>query len=250
MNGTVLIPARGGSQRIPRKNLRPFLGTPAVARVIGTVFASGIAERIVVSTDDAEIAALAHVAGAEVPALRPAGLADHHTPTIGVVRHAIGAWLAPVDDGRPLWVVYPTALLVAPEMLVAAAERFRSAGTDFLLSVLRYPHPVERRLVMDDRGVVRSADPARIGMRTQDLAPTFHDAGQFYVGTIAAWRTSSPLESGSALGFELPGHAVVDIDQPEDWTRAEVLAQVLDVPAPGPSDRPEVKSRGQGSLGR
>ena len=228
MNGLVLMPARGGSQRIARKNLRPFLGTPAVARVIGTVVGAGIAERIVVSTDDSEIATIARAAGAEVPALRPAELADHRTPTIDVVRHAIKAWLSTVDDGQPLWIIYPTALLVSPGTLAAATEQFRSAGPEFLLSVVRYPHPVERRLLMDDHGIVRAADPALIGTRTQDLSPAFHDAGQFYVGSIAAWTTSSPLESGNTLGFELPGHSVVDIDEPDDWTRAELLAKVLD----------------------
>jgi N-acylneuraminate cytidylyltransferase len=226
MTGVALIPARGGSRRIPRKNLRPFLGVPAIERVITTIADSGIVERTVVSTDDAEIANVARSAGAEVPGTRPPSLADDHTPTIDVVRHAIEAWFSGVDPDAPLWVVYPTALLLSPEILREAAARFRAADADFLLSILRYPHPIERRLLINASGLVRPVDPSRMAMRTQDLTPWFHDAGQFYVGPLGAWRISSPLESSRTVGSELPVHAVVDIDEPDDWARAELLAQV------------------------
>ena len=100
-----VIPARGGSKRIPRKNARPFLGVPAVSRVIGTLRASGVTYRTVVSTDDEEIARLAIEAGAEVPGRRPPGLADDHATTMAVVRHAIAAWLADIDPQTPLLVM-------------------------------------------------------------------------------------------------------------------------------------------------
>jgi pseudaminic acid cytidylyltransferase len=233
MTGVALIPARGGSRRIPRKNLRPFLGVPAIERVITTIADSGIVERTVVSTDDAEIANVARSAGAEVPGARPPSLADDHTPTIEVVRHAVGTWLSAMDPEVPLWVIYPTALLLSPEVLREADARFRASDADFLLSVLRYPHPIERRLLIDASGLVRPVDPTRMTARTQDLTPSFHDAGQFYVGRIYAWRSSSPLESARAVGYELPAHAAVDIDAPNDWARAELLAKVR--AAAGPS---------------
>lgn len=226
MTGVALIPARGGSRRVPRKNLRPFLGIPAIERVITTIADSGIVERTVVSTDDAEIAHIARAAGAEVPGVRPPSLADDHTPTIDVVRHAIDTWFSGIDPETPLWVIYPTALLLRPETLREADARFRAADADFLLSMLRYPHPIERRLLIEASGLVRPVDPSRMAARTQDLTPSFHDAGQFYIGRIAAWRTSSPLESLRAVGSELPAHAAVDIDGPDDWVRAELLAQV------------------------
>ncbi len=224
MSGAIaLIPARGGSRRIPRKNVRPFLGVPAIQRVIGTIQGSGVVDRILVSTDDEEISGLAAEAGAEVPGFRPAELADDHATTIDVVRHAIEVWLGDRGPSDRLWVVYPTALLLTAGMLAEADERYRALAPEFLASVLRYPHPVERRLVMDRRGRIRPVHPEHTATRTQDLAPSYHDAGQFYVGSVTAWRTGSPIVSADAVGFEIPRDSVVDIDEPEDWEQAERL---------------------------
>ena len=224
MTSIALIPARGGSRRIPRKNVRPFLGEPAIARTIRTVRESGVVDRVLVSTDDDEIADVARSAGAEVPGRRPSALADDHTTTIDVVRHAIDAWLGGGDPAVALWVVYPTALLLQPSDLRAAGDRFRAVGSTFLVPVLRYPHPVERRLRVDASGLVRADEPASIARRTQDLPPAFHDAGQFYIGRLQAWSKSSPLMDPDTLGFELPADRAVDIDEPAHWNRAERLA--------------------------
>lgn len=223
----VLIPARGGSRRITRKNVRPFLGVPAIQRVIQTITEAGIAQRIVVSTDDEEVARLSGEAGADVPGPRPAGLADDYTTTLEVVRHAIESWLESYSESNPLWVVYPTALLLVPSVLRAADERYRDSVPNFLYSVLRYPHPVERRLAMSEDGRVHPVQPEYTATRTQDFEPKFHDAGQFYVGSIAAWQADSPILSEDAVGFELSRDSVVDIDEPEDWARAEALAAAL-----------------------
>jgi pseudaminic acid cytidylyltransferase len=226
MSGAVaLIPARGGSRRIPRKNVRPFLGVPAIGRVIGTLQRSGIFGRIVVSTDDPEIAEISRASGAEVPSYRPAALSDDHATTVEVVRHAIGTWLSGLDAGTPLWVVYPTALLLDPETLVAARDRFGRAPCDFLIPVLRYPHPVERRLRVTPAGILAPDEPAALRSRSQDLAPAFHDAGQFYVGTIRAWIDFAPLASGRNLAYELPAGSAVDVDEPGHWVLAENLAR-------------------------
>ena len=226
MSGAVaLIPARGGSRRIPRKNIRPFLGVPAIARVVATLQRTKIFSRIVVSTDDQEIAEISRAAGAEVPGYRPAALSDDFTTTVEVVRHAIGMWLPGLDAGTPLWVVYPTALLLDPETLVAARDRFGRAPCDFLIPVLRYPHPVERRLRLTPAGILAPDEPAALRSRSQDLAPAFHDAGQFYVGTIRAWTDFAPLASGRNLAYELPAGSAVDIDEPGHWVLAENLAR-------------------------
>jgi pseudaminic acid cytidylyltransferase len=116
-----LVPARGGSRRIPRKNLKEFLGVPAIARVIATLQQSGIFDRIVVSTDDQEIADVARDAGADVPGRRPDDLADDHATTVDVVRHAIATWLGDVEVSARLWTVYPTAVLLTRETLRAAS---------------------------------------------------------------------------------------------------------------------------------
>lgn len=225
MIGSVaLIPARGGSRRIPRKNVRPFLGVPAIQRTIATVRDSGVVDRIIVSTDDDEIAALARESGAEIPGPRPANLADDHATTLVVVRHAITQWLAGSDGSTLLWVVYPAALLLRPEDLQDARTRFEETGTSFLVPVLRYPHPVERRLRISPVGVLRADQPEELATRTQDLEPAFHDSGQFYVGQIASWMESSPLADERSVGMELGIDRAVDIDEPEDWERAERLA--------------------------
>lgn len=220
----MLIPARGGSRRLPRKNVRPFLGVPAIQRVIKTLQDAGIFDRIIVSTDDEEIAKLAEEAHVEVPGRRPARLADDHTATISVVRHAIETWMTPGRPDEPLWVIYPTALLLRAPVLQAANEQYRELSPEFLYSVLRFRHPIERRLLIDSRGRVRSVQPENSGTRTQDLFPTFHDAGQFYVGSVHSWRSGDPLSSDDAVGFELLRDSVVDIDEPADWAHAEALA--------------------------
>lgn len=223
-NSIALIPARGGSRRIPRKNVRPFLGVPAIQRTIATIWDAGVVDRIIVSTDDEEIAKLARDVGAEVPGPRPAELADDHATTLAVVRHAVTAWLDDVDRDALLWVVYPAALLLHPEDLDRARVRLASGGARFLVPVLRYPHPVERRLRIGTDGVLRADHPEHLSTRTQDLEPAFHDAGQFYVGSIAAWMGSSPLADASSVGMELAADRAVDIDEPQDWERAERIA--------------------------
>lgn len=226
MNGIALIPARGGSRRIPRKNIRPFLGVPALARTIATVRAAAVTGRIVVSTDDDEIAEVARAAGAEVPGPRPDDLSDDQTSTSAVVRHAISAWFGSAPDDAELWVVYPSALLLRPEDLTEAAARFRAADAAFLVPVLPYPHPVERRLRLDDDGLLEPDEPARMEERTQDLRPAYHDAGQYYVGRIGSWRTGSPLLDPRSIGHEVALESAVDIDEPAHWTRAERLAEL------------------------
>lgn len=229
----VIVPARGGSRRVPRKNVRPFLGVPAIARVLRTIAAAGIADAVVVSTDDDEIAAVARAEGAAVPFRRPADLADDHATTIAVVRHALDALEA---DGTPLpattWVVYPTALLLEPEDLAAAADRFAASGARFLVALAAHPHPIERALRRGEDGRVHLVDPRAARTRTQDLPRAYHDAGQFYVGRTAAWRTSSPLEDDDTVGHVLDGRRVVDIDDEDDWDLAERLARAAGRTAP------------------
>jgi N-acylneuraminate cytidylyltransferase len=225
--GVALIPARGGSRRVPRKNLRPFLGVPAIERVIGVLRDAGIVERVLVSTDDEEIAGLSRAAGAEVPAFRPPEFATDHASTIAVVRHAIDAWLPDQPSDTVVWVVYPTALLVTAEDLQRASERLAASTADFLVAVTRFPHPVERRLRIDPAGYIRADEPARLSSRTQDLPPAYHDAGQFYGGSVGAWMDRSPLEGLRTIGHVMDRQQAVDIDEPGDWELAEAIARSM-----------------------
>ncbi len=222
-----VIPARGGSQRIPRKNIRPFCGKPMLVHPILAAQASGLFDHIVVSTDDAEIADVARQWGAEAPYLRPAPLADHHTGTAAVVRHAI-LWYREqgmaVEDACCL---YATAALVRAEDLIAAYERLRESGKTYVFSVVRYPHPIERALQLGEDGSVTPVHPEHRTTRTQDLRPKYFDAGQFYWGTAQGWVDEVPVHSTASLGFVLPAWRVQDIDDEDDWRRAEALYRML-----------------------
>jgi N-acylneuraminate cytidylyltransferase len=222
-----VIPARGGSKRIPRKNVRSFAGRPLIARAIQTARSSGCFDSVLVSTDDPEIASIAAAAGAHVPFMRPAELADDFTGTIPVVQHAV-QWL--VDQGEaPEFVccLYPAAVLLEASALADALELLRSSGLDFCFGAIAYPHPVERAIVIEPGGAARMRDPTQAQRRTQDLQPAFHDAGQFCWGRARAFqRGGSPLVEGAAA-LVLPRQRVVDIDTEEDWQLAEALYAAL-----------------------
>lgn len=217
----VLIPARGGSTRVPRKNVRDFLGRPAISRVIDTVRASGVADEVVVSTDDAEIAETARAAGASVPFVRPAELADAYTGARPVIQHAIGE-LGLRSDAR-LGVCYATAVLVKPQDVVAAERLLEPSVVDFVMTVAAYPAPIERALRVRADGLVEVDDASYLSVRSQDLVPAYHDLGQMYWGTVAAWRTSTPVATARTRAFVMEAWRAVDIDTPEDWVRAERL---------------------------
>lgn len=220
-----VVPARGGSKRIPRKNLRDFCGKPIIAWSIEAARASGCFERVVVSTDDAEIAAVARKFGAETPFMRPAELSDDRTGTIPVVRHAADACGA--ADADLVCCIYATAPFVRAEDLRRGYETLQSSGADYAFSVASYAFPIQRAIRRTADGRVEMFDPAQFQTRSQDLEEAWHDAGQFYWGRAAAWRAELPIFARRSAPVALPRHRVQDIDTPEDWTRAEWLFRAL-----------------------
>lgn len=225
MERTVLIPARGGSQRIPRKNIKEFLGVPALVRVIRTVQESGTADRVVVSTDDEEISAVARSAGAEVPFMRPAQLADAYTGARPVIQHAVRA--LGLHSNVRLGVVYPTALLTTAQDLRDSLRLLTGDDYDFVLSVAEFAAPIERALDVDAQRLVTPRDPERIQARTQDLVSTYHDVGQFYWGRARSWLTDVPVVQARCRAVILDSWRAVDIDTPDDWRRAELVFRML-----------------------
>ena len=217
-----ILPARGGSKRIPRKNIRPFRGLPALGWPLAAARDSGLFDRLVVSTDDDEIAAVARDLGAEVPFRRPAALADDHSGTTEVIRDAVQRLqLAPEV---PVCCIYPTALFLRPEDLAEGRARLM-AGADWVLSLGAYATPIDRAWRRSgDRMVPR--DPAMMPRRSQDLEPAFFDAGQFYWARAATWLDPAARLWDGAAGVVLPPDRAVDIDTPEDWARAERLASL------------------------
>jgi pseudaminic acid cytidylyltransferase len=224
-----IIPARGGSKRIPHKNIRSFLGVPLLARTIALLKDADIFDRIVVSTDGDEVAKVAVEAGAEVPFRRPTELADDYAGTRQVVRHAIEQLEGGLD--RPLQVVccvYATAVLLRPEDLRQALDQMQATGAGFAFSATSFPAPIQRALRRSGDGSAEMIWPEQRLARSQDLEQTYHDAGQFYWGHRDAWLSDHPTFGPTSQLFVLPPWRVQDIDTPEDWRRAELMMQVLE----------------------
>jgi pseudaminic acid cytidylyltransferase len=223
-----LIPARGGSKRIPRKNIRDFCGMPMIAWSIQSAQASGCFDQILVSTDDPEIADVARRFGATVPFIRPAELADDFAGTVPVVAHAV-QWL--LDRGQTLASVcclYATAPFVEPGDLSKGLELLREMPHDrFVFSATAYVSPIQRALKINAvSGLAEMWQPDNFSKRSQDLEPAYHDAGQFYWGRPAAWLATANLFEASQL-LLLPRWRVQDIDTEEDWMRAELMHKAL-----------------------
>lgn len=219
----VLVPARGGSKRIPRKNVRPFLGRPAIEHVLDTIARAGFAAPFV-STDDDEIAAIARSAGAHVPFLRPPELATDTASTLVVVRHALAELTHQGVEIDDLLVVYPTALLLTAERLKEGLRAFHESDADFLVPVLPSLQPIERALRITGRGRLQPVQPDALGARTQDLPGAYFDAGQFYFGRTHSWLKDGPLSATNTLPMVLSSTEVVDIDTEDDWRLVEKMA--------------------------
>jgi pseudaminic acid cytidylyltransferase len=221
-----VIPARGGSKRIPRKNIRPFAGRPMIAWAIGGAQASGLFDRIVVSTDDPEIAAIAAGLGAEVPFMRPAGLSDDHAGTVEVIAHAIDTLATAGWPAREVCCIYACVPLLQPADLQLAHALLDEGGCDYVFPVVAFPAAVQRALLRDTEGRTRSMHPEHALTRSQDLEPAYYDAGQFYWGHAGAWQAGRHPHN-CARSIVLPGWRAVDIDTPDDWLRAEALHRAL-----------------------
>lgn len=222
-----VIPARGGSKRIPRKNIKPFFGKPIIAWSIEAAMRSGCFDEVIVSTDDVEIADVARQYGASVPFVRPAELADDHTGTGAVVAHAID-WFA-LHGRLPALAccIYATAPFMTPDDLLHGLKVLEDSGSDYAFTVTDYGFPIQRAIRINAIGRVEMFQPEHFATRSQDLEPAFHDAGQFYWGRSSAWLAGRPIFSPDASPVILPRYRVQDIDTPEDWTRAERMFGVI-----------------------
>ena len=224
MTRIALIPARGGSKRIPGKNIRPFLGRPMIAWPIAAAVESGLFDRVIVTTDDPAIADVAKAHGAEVPFLRDAALADDHAGLTEVVQDAIRRLaLAPRDL---VALIYATAPFLRATDLRDGFDRLAESKADYAISVTSFPAPVERALVMDG-ATIRMLRQENLFVRSQDLVEAYHDAGQFEIGSADAWLSGRSALRDPTVAVVLPRHRVQDIDTPEDWDRAELIGRML-----------------------
>ena len=222
-----VIPARGGSKRIPRKNIRPFCGKPMIAWSIEAAEASGCFDRIVVSTDDKEIAEIARSCGADVPFLRPAHLSDDHVGTIPVIAHAIQWHGERGLEPAQVCCIYATAPFMTAQDLRDAFDTLVREECAYVFPVASFGFPIQRAMRLTGEGRAQMFYPELFGTRSQDLEEAYLDAGQFYWGRATAWLEGSPIFSSDAIPLVLPRHRVQDIDTPEDWTRAELMFEAL-----------------------
>lgn len=222
-----IIPARGGSKRIPRKNIKDFCGQPIIAYSINAALQSGCVDKVIVSTDDHQIAEVAKEHGAEVPFIRPAELADDYTGTIPVIKDAIEQLAILGLTCSEVLCLYPTAPFITATDIQQGLEQLVNNNSTYAFSVTGYPFPIQRAIKILPEGGVEMFSPDEFNTRSQDLTEAWHDAGQFYWGKAEAWLAEKKLFSHESTPLPLPRYRVQDIDTPEDWINAELMYKVM-----------------------
>lgn len=222
-----IIPARGGSKRIPRKNIKEFHGKPMIAYSIEAALESNCFDKVIVSTDDSEIAEVAIKYGAEVPFMRPDNIADDYATTLDVIKHAIGfteqqGWVV-----ENVCCIYATAPFLTPEFIKKGLQELTKSTIDYAFSATSFPFPIQRAIRLNAQERVEMLQPEHLNTRSQDLEEAYHDAGQFYWGTASAFLNGKPFFSPQSKAILLPRKRVQDIDTPEDWELAEALYKAL-----------------------
>lgn len=222
-----VIPARGGSKRIPRKNIRPFHGKPMIAHSIAAAKASGQFDRIVVSTDDAEVADVAKQYGADVPFLRPDDLSGDTAGTVEVIQHAVRYFADKGEVFEHVCCLYATAPFVTADDIAKALVLLESrADIDYVFPVTTFAYPIQRALRMDETQQVLMLQPQHQSTRSQDLEEAYHDVGQFYWGTADAYLNGRAIIGANSKAIVIPRQRAQDIDTEEDWRFAEMLFQI------------------------
>ena len=219
-----IIPARGGSTRIPRKNAKVFNGRPIIAWPLEACRALDAISHRVVSTDDEELARIARDSGATTVIDRPAELATDMAGTAPVIKHAIDE--VGVDDDTLVMCLYPTATLT-PRLVSEALELAREHPDKFVVSVGRHRSPHERSLQRLEGDLMSISSPNHLLTRTQDLPQRYFDAGKLYVARASVWKARETMMEKPFVPFYLPDWAAVDIDEPDDWAVAEALHRVF-----------------------
>jgi pseudaminic acid cytidylyltransferase len=222
-----VIPARGGSERIPRKNIKPFCGKPMIAWSIEAAKASGCFDRIIVSTDDAEIAEISRVYGAEVPFMRPPELSDNHTGTTPVMAHAVSYMAKQHGPVQFACCLYATVPFLQIKDLCNGMEVLQLTGAQYAFTVTNFSASIRRAFRITGQQRIEMFSPSYFNTRSQDLEEAFHDAGQFYWGRAEAWVAETSLYSEFSVPIVLPRYRVQDVDTLDDWVRAELIFEIL-----------------------
>ena len=222
-----IIPARGGSKRIPKKNIKDFFGKPLIAYSIEVALASNLFDKVIVSTDDEEIAKISKKYGAEVPFIRPPELSDDFTGTRDVINHTISYLEKQDEQYEYICTIYATAPLLQKEYLIQGYEKLKSSSAINSFSATTMPFPIQRTFKLDKNGRCEMFTPEYYMSRSQDLEEAYQDAGQFY-WTKNYQKSDKIMFGEDSIPIVLPRHLVQDIDTLEDWKRAEIMYRVLE----------------------
>jgi N-acylneuraminate cytidylyltransferase len=222
-----IIPARGGSKRIPKKNIKLFAGLPILAWSIRAAIESQCFDKIIVSTDDLEIQKIANMYGADTPFLRPANLSGDHIGTIPVIAHAIDWFIKNSYEISEACCIYATAPFIMADDLRRSLDLLSRSDADYVFSVTDFNFPIKRAIRLNSKERVQMLHPEFFYARSQDLEKAWHDAGQFYWGKSKAWLDQTPIFGEKSTVLKLPNYRVQDIDTLDDWQRAELLFEIL-----------------------
>jgi len=222
-----VIPARGGSKRIPRKNIKSFCGQAMIGYSIKAAIDSQCFDQVIVSTDDAEIAEVAKSFGASVPFMRPDELANDYANTIPVVKHAIEWFDDQVQAPSEVCCLYATVPFVRASTIRKAYEQMQSTQADYCFTATSFAFPIQRAIKVTAENRVEMFYPEYLETRSQDLEESYHDAGQFYWGKAEAFKQQRSIFSKSATPYILPRYLVQDIDTLEDWEKAELMYKII-----------------------
>jgi len=228
-NAIAIIPARGGSKRIPKKNIKDFFGKPLIAYSIEAAINSNLFQKVIVTTDDAEIAKIAREYGAEVPFMRPKKLADDFTGTTDVVNHAVDYLEKQGESYEYICTIYATAPFLQAKYLVEGYEALQNSDAVNAFSSTSMPFPIQRTFKLDENGRCKMFTPEHYMTRSQDLEEAYQDAGQFYWTSRKRQKETQNqvVFSDISIPIILPRHLVQDIDTIEDWTRAEYMYDAM-----------------------
>ncbi|MBQ6638639.1 MAG: pseudaminic acid cytidylyltransferase [Lachnospiraceae bacterium] len=226
MGKIAIITARGGSKRIPKKNIREFLGKPILAYSIEAALGSGLFDEVMVSTDSTEIADIAERFGAKVPFYRSDATSNDYATTNDVILEVLDKYERRGENFDIAVCLYPTAPFVTAQKLISAVKELEDSDADTLIPVVPFSYPPQRALIID-QGKLRFLYPENLDARSQDLMPHYHDVGQFYVIRTEAFKVNKKLMVGNILPFIVDEREVQDIDNESDWAIAEMKYKLM-----------------------
>jgi N-acylneuraminate cytidylyltransferase len=226
MKTIAIIPARGGSKRIPRKNIKNFAGQPIIKYSIDAALDAGCFDEVMVSTDDREIAEAVESFGAKVPFFRSAENSSDMAMTVPVLEEVLAEYKKLGREFDYVCCLYPTAPFVTAARLKEAYAKTLETGAEAVLPIMRFGYPIQRSLKLEN-GYAKMFWPENYSRRSQDLEPAYHDCGQFYMLKVSSLLEQKVLFPNHTVPIIVPESEAQDIDNEEDWKLAEIKFQII-----------------------